>query len=120
MMDLSERQVWIFDMVSNILIEVLGTIAEQERETTLLRQEEGIAAAQAKGKKSSRPTLKVPVNWEDVIRSWRSGEITAKAAMEKTHNNSVKFTRLKSSNVEEYTKNIPLKVGNHVLRDKVS
>ncbi|WP_191434638.1 recombinase family protein, partial [Flavonifractor sp. An112] len=33
MMELPAGQEWVFDMVNNILIEVLGTIAEQERET---------------------------------------------------------------------------------------
>lgn len=37
-------QEWLFDMVNNILIEVLGTIAEQEWEKTKQRREEGIAA----------------------------------------------------------------------------
>jgi hypothetical protein len=31
MMDLPEGQSWVFEMVNNILIEVMGTIAEQER-----------------------------------------------------------------------------------------
>lgn len=31
MMDLPKGQEWVFEMVNNILIEVLGTIAEQER-----------------------------------------------------------------------------------------
>jgi DNA invertase Pin-like site-specific DNA recombinase len=35
-------QEWLFDMVNNILIEVLGTIAEQERYTIRKRQREGI------------------------------------------------------------------------------
>ena len=55
MMDLPEGQEWVFDMVNNILIEVLGTIAEQERETIRKRQAEGIEAAKAKGKKFGRP-----------------------------------------------------------------
>ena len=37
-------QTWVLEMVNNILIEVLGTIAEQEREKILKRQKEGIAA----------------------------------------------------------------------------
>lgn len=37
-------QEWVMDMVNNILIEVLGAIAEQERLTTKQRQAEGIAA----------------------------------------------------------------------------
>ena len=45
MMELPEGQEWVFDMVNNILIEVLGTIAEQERLTIRSRQAEGIASA---------------------------------------------------------------------------
>lgn len=37
-------QEWVMDMVNNILIEVLGAIAEQERNNTKQRQAEGIAA----------------------------------------------------------------------------
>ena len=62
MMDLPEGQEWVFEMVNNILIEVLGTIAEQERETTHQRQAEGIAAAKAKGVKLGRPALAFPAN----------------------------------------------------------
>lgn len=39
-----EGQSWVLDMVNNVLIEVMGSIAEQEREKILKRQEEGIAA----------------------------------------------------------------------------
>ena len=39
-----EGQSWVLEMVNNVLIEVMGSIAEQEREKILKRQEEGIAA----------------------------------------------------------------------------
>ena len=81
MMELPEGQEWVFDMVNNILIEVLGTIAEQERETIHKRQAEGIAAAKANGKKLGRPGLVVPDNWDEVYTAWKNGEITAKQAM---------------------------------------
>ncbi len=38
MMDLPEGQSWVFEIVNNILIEVMGTIAEQERMTIKQRQ----------------------------------------------------------------------------------
>ena len=84
MMQLPEGQEWVFDMVNNILIEVLGTIAEQERETIRKRQAEGIAAAKAKGKRLGRPRIAVPENWDEVYAAWKRGEITAKTAMEQT------------------------------------
>ena len=77
-----EGQSWIIEMVNNILIEVLGTIAEQERLTTRQRQAEGIAAAKAKGKHLGRPAMKKPDNWDQVYRSWKQGEITARKAIE--------------------------------------
>ena len=43
MIDLPEGQQWVFDMINNILIEVLASIAEQERLTIKQRQAEGIA-----------------------------------------------------------------------------
>ena len=39
-----QDQTWVLEMVNNILIEVLGAVAEQERKKTKQRQAEGIAA----------------------------------------------------------------------------
>ena len=94
MMDLPEGQEWVFEMVNNILIEVLGTIAEQERATIRSRQAEGIEAAKAKGKKLGRPALEFPANWDDVYSSWKAGEITAKTAMEQTDTKRTSFYKL--------------------------
>lgn len=82
--DYPKGQEWVFDMVNNILIEVLGSIAESERQTIRQRQAEGIAAAKAKGKKLGRPAIEFPPNWKEVYGSWRDGTITAKKAMERT------------------------------------
>lgn len=84
MMELPEGQGWIMEMVNNILIEVLSSIAQNERETIRQRQAEGIAAAKAKGKKLGRPAIEFPPNWKEVYASWKDGAITAKLAMEQT------------------------------------
>ncbi len=60
MMELPEGQEWVFEMVNNILIEVLGTIAEQERETIRKRQAEGIEAAKQNGRNLADPLLYSP------------------------------------------------------------
>lgn len=49
-------QGWVQDMINNILIEVLGAVAEQERLKIKRRQAEGIAAKKAHG------------NWDDYGR----------------------------------------------------
>lgn len=94
MMELPEGQEWVFEMVNNILIEVLGTIAERERKTIHERQAEGIAAAKAKGKKLGRPALTFPANWDEVYSSWKAGQITAKEAMERTGTKRTSFYKL--------------------------
>lgn len=94
LMDLPEGQEWIFEMVNNILIEVLGTIAEQERETIRRRQAEGIAAAKASGKRLGRPGITFPDNWKEVYTAWKAGKITAKEAMERTGTKRTSFYKL--------------------------
>lgn len=94
MMNLPEGQEWVFEMVNNILIEVLGTIAEQERESIKKRQAEGIEAAKQKGKKLGRPALTFPDNWNEVYSSWKAGEMTAKTAMEMTKTKRTSFYKL--------------------------
>ncbi len=94
MMDLPQGQEWVFEMVNNILIEVLGTIAEQERKTIKERQAEGIAAARKNGKKLGRPALVFPDNWKAVYADWKSGNITAKTAMELTQTKRTSFYKL--------------------------
>ena len=94
MMDLPEGQSWIIEMVNNILIEVLGTIAEQERLTIRQRQAEGIAAAKAKGKKFGRPAIKTPENWDQVYGAWKNGEITARKAIAILNMKTTSFYKL--------------------------
>ena len=51
LIDIQEGQEWIIDMVNNILLEVMSSIAEEERRKIKERQAEGIAAAKAVGVK---------------------------------------------------------------------
>ena len=94
MLDLPEEQNWVFDMVNNILIEVLGTIAEQEREIIRKRQAEGIEAAKKRGQKLGRPALEFPENWDEIYAEWKAGKITAKRAMELTNTKRTSFYKL--------------------------
>ena len=82
MMEIPEGQAWVIEMVNNILIEVLGTIAQQERETILQRQAEGIAVAKAEGRHLGRPKAAKPERWPELYAAWRAGQITAKMAMD--------------------------------------
>lgn len=81
MAELPEEQVWVFEMINTILIEVLASIAEQERLTTRQRQAEGIAIAKEKGRHLGRPKIDFPAEWESVYTRWKSKQITAVSAM---------------------------------------
>ena len=94
MIEVPAGQEWVLDMVNNILIEVLGTIAEQERETTLKRQAEGIAAAREKGVDFGRPKIEYPSDWAQVYVAWKSGGISARMAMERMGLKKTTFYKL--------------------------
>lgn len=85
-----EGQEWVMEMVNNILIEVLGAFAEQERENIRKRQAEGIQAmpVDENGRKVSRKTgrgfgrqEKHPENFLEVYERQQRGEITLKEAL---------------------------------------
>ncbi len=81
LIEVPEGQEWIREMITNILLEVLSSMAEQERITIRKRQAEGIAAAKAKGKHLGRPKLKMPDAFPAYYNEWKAGRITARQAM---------------------------------------
>ena len=66
--------------LSDIVLQVLSFVAENERTNIKQRQAEGIAAAKAKGVKFGRPPLPLPDNFYEVHRAWRSKKLTLKEA----------------------------------------
>lgn len=83
-------QEWVMEMVNNILIEVLGAVAQQEREDMLIRQAEGIAVmpVDEEGYKISKKTgrrfgreKKCPDNFREVYERQQRGEISLKEAL---------------------------------------
>ena len=68
-------QEWIGEMITNILIEVLGSMAENERNKIGKRQKEGIAAAKERGVQFGRPRKEYP-DFEKILKKQKDGEIT--------------------------------------------
>lgn len=71
--DFPPEQAWVMDMINCILIEVLGSIAENERNKIRSRQREGIEAAKKKNVRFGRPSKPLPDNWEQVLAGVRNG-----------------------------------------------
>ena len=66
--------------IADLVLQILSYVAQQEREFIRQRQAEGIAAAKARGVKFGRPTMERPVNFQEVLKSWSDGEISAREA----------------------------------------
>lgn len=66
--------------LSDIVLQVLSFVAENERANIRQRQAEGIAAAKARGVKFGRPPKPLPENFYEVHRAWRAKKITLQQA----------------------------------------
>ena len=66
--------------LSDIVLQVLSFVAENERVNIRQRQAEGIAAAKARGVKFGRPPRPVPDNFYQVRQDWRNKKITLQQA----------------------------------------
>lgn len=73
----NKTQKLMMDMINNIMIEVMATFAENERESIRKRQREGIDAAVKRGVKFGRPAKDYPETWAEDYAAWKAGEVTA-------------------------------------------
>ncbi len=71
--DFPPEQAWVLEMINAILIEVLGAIAENERNKIRARQREGIEAAKKKNVRFGRPPKSLPQNWQKILEEVRCG-----------------------------------------------
>ena len=66
--------------LSDIVLQVLSFVAENERANIKQRQAEGIAAAKARGVRFGRPPRPLPDNFDEVCRDWQDKKITLRQA----------------------------------------
>ena len=66
--------------LSDIVLQVLSFVAENERDNIRQRQAEGIAAAKARGVRFGRPPLPLPDNFHMRHQAWRGQKITLRQA----------------------------------------
>lgn len=66
--------------LSDIVLQVLSFVAENERTNIRQRQAEGIAAAKAKGVRFGRPPRPLPLEFHNAYQEWRTGNITCTEA----------------------------------------
>lgn len=66
--------------LSDVVLQVLSFVAENERSNIRQRQAEGIAAAKARGVRFGRPANPLPDNFEEICELWRSKQLTLREA----------------------------------------
>ena len=84
----------IGEVISDIVLQLLGYVAEQERAFIKQRQAEGIKLAKEKGKRLGKPPIQYPENWKDVYPIWKSASITAREAMKRLSLKPTSFYKL--------------------------
>lgn len=82
MLDTTLHKDLLGTFISDLILQVLAYVAEQERSNIKQRQAEGIACARAKNKHLGRPRATHPETFESVYKVWKDGAITARKAME--------------------------------------
>ena len=62
--------------LADIVLQILSFVAQNEREAIRKRQEQGIAAAKARGVKFGRPAIELPDEvFAEIVRRWEKGEL---------------------------------------------
>lgn len=97
--DFPAEQMWVMDMINAILIEVLGSIAENERNKIRSRQSEGITAAKRKNIKFGRPKVAVPDNWNDISEQVKAKELTVSQAIKILNISRSSYYRLQNNQI---------------------
>lgn len=80
--------------ISDIVLQILSFVAENERENIKKRQAEGIRIAKEKGKHLGRPKLKLPKNFTIIANKYKKKEITLAEALSSLKMNRSSFYKL--------------------------
>lgn len=79
--------------IADLVLQILSFVAESERDNIRKRQEQGIAAAKAKGIKFGRPEVKVPKEFPKIVKDWECKQISFQEALKKTGMSQATFYR---------------------------
>ena len=67
--------------IADLVLQILSLVAQNERENIRKRQEQGIAAAKARGVKFGRPTLEPPEDFAQVVEAWEQKDLSFSRAL---------------------------------------
>lgn len=79
--------------IADLVLQILSFVAQSERENIKKRQEQGIAAAKARGVRFGRPEKPIPENFEEIIENWENKEINFHEVLEQCDMSETTFYR---------------------------
>lgn len=88
--------------ISDIVLQILSFVAQNERENIRQRQAEGIRIAKEKGIHLGRPKYILPNNFDEVMGSYHKGNITYQTAMDllnMTKGTFFKYSKMRKDNL---------------------
>lgn len=94
LLDTTKTDGLIGEVISDIVLQLLSYVAEQERSFINQRQSEGIKNAKEKGVRFGKPPIEYPNNWNKVYTIWQNKEITAREAMKRLNLKPTSFYKL--------------------------
>ena len=79
--------------IADLVLQILSFVAQNERENIRKRQEQGIAAAKAKGVKFGRPEIAIPNNFGKIIRAWEQKQLSFDMVLKQCNMSEATFYR---------------------------
>jgi len=79
--------------IADLVLQILSFVAQSERENIKKRQEEGIAAAKAKGVHMGRPVKNIPENFGDLVKQWEKKKIPLEQILRESGMSEATFYR---------------------------
>jgi len=94
LLDTTKYKDSIGNFISDLILQVLSWLAEDERDRIRTRQREGIDLALSNGVKFGRPPIKITDEFIQAYDKWQSREITAVKAMEEAGMKKTSFYKM--------------------------
>lgn len=85
LLDTTKSKDLLGSFISDLVLQLLSFVAENERVNIRRRQAEGIAAAKKRGVRFGRPPLSLPDDFDEYYLKWKRKELSAKQAAEACH-----------------------------------
>lgn len=79
--------------IADLVLQILSFVAQSEREKIRERQEQGIAAAKARGVRFGRPEKEVPDDFPRLVKAWEKKELPLSELLKKCDMSEATFYR---------------------------